>query len=126
MSAGLQTTFEAVRAVLLERVPPLAVGRDAGGRVEVVAPGPLVVAGRRKDQLQVAGAAIRARHVAFDFLPVYVEPELRERIAPDLLALLDGKACFHLRAAGEGLLADVAAAVDAGIELYRGRGWLAA
>ena len=57
-------------------------------------------------------------------MPVYAEPERRELFAPELLALLKGKSCFHVRRLDDGLLAQVREALRQGFDLYRERGWV--
>ena len=57
-------------------------------------------------------------------MPVYVETEAKEFFEPELLALLKGKSCFHVKRLDDELLSQIEAALERGVELYRERGWI--
>jgi hypothetical protein len=80
--------------------------------------------GRAYDETYFAGAIVQKSYVGFYYMPVYAEPELSQVFAPELLALLKGKSCFHVKRLDDRLLAQVRAALDTGFELYRRRGWI--
>jgi hypothetical protein len=70
------------------------------------------------------GLIIQKDYVGFYFMPVYAEPELRALFAPELLKLLKGKSCFHMRSAESRLMAQVRDALKKGYDLYVQRGWI--
>ena len=63
-------------------------------------------------------------YVGFYFMPVDTHAEQTALFAPELLALLRGKSCFHLRRLDDELEGHVEAALATGFELYRERGWV--
>jgi hypothetical protein len=57
-------------------------------------------------------------------MPVYAEPALIKFIAPDLLKLLKGKSCFHIKKLDDSLLGQIESALDIGFRMYKERGWV--
>jgi hypothetical protein len=82
------------------------------------------VAGRKRDEVSFAALIAQKGYVGFYFMPVYAEPEREALFAPELLALLKGKSCFHVKRLDDALLAQVDDALARGFELYRERGWV--
>ena len=59
-------------------------------------------------------------------MPVYSDPEKTELFHPELLKLLKGKSCFHVKRLDDELDAHVRDALHEGFELWRRRGWILA
>jgi len=59
-------------------------------------------------------------------MPVYTDAELKKEdvFGPELLKLLKGKSCFHVRALDEKLEKQIEKALKLGFELYKKRGWI--
>jgi hypothetical protein len=57
-------------------------------------------------------------------MPVYAEPEVKQLFKPELLRLLKGKSCFHIRKLAPELPGQVEEALEQGYQMYRGRGWV--
>jgi hypothetical protein len=49
---------------------------------------------------------------------------MRELFQPELLRLLKGKSCFHVRKVTPELLTQVSDALERGYKLYQQRGWV--
>jgi hypothetical protein len=77
-----------------------------------------------KKEVYFAGLIIQKDYVGFYFMPVYAEVEMKKLFRPELLRLLKGKSCFHIKALDAGLEARVREALEAGYRLYRQRGWI--
>jgi hypothetical protein len=56
-------------------------------------------------------------------MPVYVDADRSDLFAPELLALLRGRPCFHVKRLDPGLLGHIDDALGRGCRLYRDRGW---
>jgi len=80
--------------------------------------------GRKRKEVFFAGAIVQKGYVGFYFMPVYAEPEKNALFAPELLALLKGKSCFHVRQLDDELQRRVDEALERGLALYRERGWI--
>ena len=84
----------------------------------------VVVAGRPRKEVFFAGLIVQKGYVGFYFMPVYAEPERKDLFAPELLSLLEGKSCFHVKRLDDELLGQIREALETGRELYRERGWI--
>ena len=119
--------FAALRSELEGFSPPLeartgrVVGKDD---YELWSPKPVERNGRAYDETYFAGVIAQKAYVGLYYMPVYLEPDVKGLFAPELLALLKGKSCFHVKRLDEQLLAQVQSALDAGSALYRERGWI--
>jgi hypothetical protein len=118
--------FATLRGELERFVPPLEARSTVEGKddYQLWSTKPVERDGRKYEETYFAGVIAQKGYVGFYYMPVYAEPELRELFAPELLALLKGKSCFHVRRLDGELRAQVRRALDAGFALYRERGWV--
>jgi hypothetical protein len=126
--SDLQSIFDALQPLLRAYQPPLTAQVDTPTRYELwsVKPlaEPLVIEGRKRSQVFFASLIIQKSYVGFYFMPVYVETELKTIFQPELLRLLKGKSCFHIKKLDTALLEQIDTALKTGFELYRQRGWV--
>ena len=85
---------------------------------------PVVIEGRKRKEVYFAGLIIQKGYVGFYYMPVYAEPELKQVFEPELLSLLKGKSCFHVKKLDERLAGQVEAALRRGFECYQKNGWV--
>jgi len=57
-------------------------------------------------------------------MPVYAETDLKPVFAPELLKLLKGKSCFHIKKLTPALLDQIKSALQIGYQTYQNRGWV--
>lgn len=84
----------------------------------------ITIAGRERSEVYFAGLVIQKDYVGFYFMPVYVNPKLAGVFHPDLLKLLKGKSCFHVRKLDPALRRHIVSALRRGYALYAERGWV--
>lgn len=84
----------------------------------------LVIEGRKRKEVFFAGLIIQKSYVGFYYMPVYAEPEVKQLFKPELLRLLKGKSCFHIRKVTPELLAQIQDALAQGFERYKLKGWV--
>jgi hypothetical protein len=71
-----------------------------------------------------ASLIVKKSYVGFYYMPIYAEPDgMREFFGDDLLALLTGKSCFHVKRLTPDLSEQIADVLARGLKLYRERGW---
>jgi len=116
--------FEQVKPLLEPYAKYLTVRRDEPGYYDLWSERELVVEGRRRTEMFFAGLIIQKHYLGFYFMPVYTHEEAREFFGPEMLALLKGKSCFHLKALTPEIEAQMTDALARGLELYRQRGWI--
>lgn len=84
----------------------------------------VVIAGRKRSEVHFAEVRINKNEVGFYFMPVYAESDLKKVFHPDLLALLKGKSCFHIKKLDENLLNHIKIALELGNNLYKQNEWV--
>ena len=82
------------------------------------------IAGRKRKEVFFASIIIQSTYVGFYYMPVYTDTNLKEVFEPELLSLLKGKSCFHIRSLDEGLEGQIEKALEIGYALYKKRGWV--
>ena len=79
--------------------------------------------GRPRKEVYFAGLVVQKGYVGLYYMPVYAQPEIEQLFAPELLELLKGKSCFHIKRLERPLVGQIRDALDAGRRLYEERGW---
>jgi hypothetical protein len=82
------------------------------------------IAGRKRKEVYFAGLIIQSSYVGFYYMPIYTETKLKEVFEPELLSLLKGKSCFHIKKLDANLERQIKNALKTGYELYEKRGWV--
>jgi hypothetical protein len=94
------------------------------GQIALVNEKPVVIEGRKKDELWVASALIQKGYVGFYYMPVYMNDTVRSRLGTDLLKCLKGKACFHIKKDDPVLFAQIEKALHLGVDAFKMKGWI--
>jgi hypothetical protein len=130
--ASLELVFEKLRRLLRKHVPPFREGGDEQGmfrgkkNYHLVVPKAVAVPGAyggKPTDLCMASLVVQKGYVGFYFMPIYMNPALQDKLAPELMKLLKGKTCFHIKTLDATLLADIDAALVLGAKAFRERGW---
>jgi hypothetical protein len=120
----LHAIFEALKALLSAYAPPLMPKMDEAGRYDLWSIKDLVIEGRKRKEVYFAGLIIQKGYVGFYFMPMYAEADLKAVFAPELLKLLKGKSCFHIKKLTPELQGQVESALQIGFAAYQQRGWV--
>jgi len=80
--------------------------------------------GRKRKEVYFSGLIIQSSYVGFYFMPIYTDTSLKKVFGPELLTLLKGKSCFHVKKLDAVLEKQIADALKIGFDLYRKRGWI--
>ena len=124
---SLDSVFEELKAIVARYSKPFTVreGYVKNKRdYHLILRKPLVIAGRKRDELWFASIIHQKHDVGFYYSPVYCDPKLGNGISPELLKHLDGKSCFHFTAMTAALKKDIDAALKLGLTDYKKKGWL--
>ena len=82
------------------------------------------IEGRKPKQIYFAGIIIQKNFVGFYYMPVYADTKLKDFFEPELLSLLKGKSCFHIKKLDSKLNKQIISALDLGFRQYKKRKWL--
>jgi hypothetical protein len=116
--------FEILKPLLQAYQPPLVPKADNERYFDLWSPKPIMIEGRKKKEVFFAGLIIQKDYVGFYYMPIYAETDLKTVFKPELLRLLKGKSCFHVKKLDEELLRQIEAALRVGFESYQQRGWV--
>ena len=82
------------------------------------------IAGRIRSEVFFASIIKQKNYIGFYYMPVYTDSKLKEVFAPELLSLLKGKSCFHIKSLDKDLEKQIKEALITGLKLYKKRGWV--
>jgi len=122
--SDLQAIFGALKPLLQAYQPPLVPKTDTERYFDLWSRKPVVIDGRKRKEIFFAGLIIQKDYVGFYFMPVYAETDLKPVFKPELLKLLKGKSCFHVKKLDDELRMQIDDALKIGFGLYRERGWV--
>jgi len=120
----LQAIFTTIRKEMAVYQPPFQPKHDLETDYDLWSFKDLVIEGRKYKEVYFAGIVIRKDYVGFYYMPVYAEPKIKPLFKPELLILLKGKSCFHIKKLDEALLRQIREALEAGFKQYKERGWV--
>jgi hypothetical protein len=127
---SLESVYSDIEKILKRHAPPF-VFKDLGVRnkksSQITGPKPISIPGAyggKPVYHPLAAVILQKGYVGFYFMCVYGNAEAKKKLSPELMKLLKGKSCFHLKKLDDGLRADVDAALEFGTKVYRERGWV--
>jgi hypothetical protein len=120
----LTQIFNTLKPLLQAYVPPLTAKVDDASHFDLWSVKDVVIFGRPRQGVYLGGLVIQKSFVGFYYMPIYARPELKTVLAPELIKLLKGKSCFHIKKLDEALLAQIRAALDTGYKFYQQNDWI--
>lgn len=123
---SLPQVYDEVEKILREFSPPFTRADQAvkGKRsYGLWSKKPVIIEGRKRDEVWFAGVIEQKGYVGFYYMPIYMVPNMKD-IAPELLGLLKGKSCFHVKSLPPGLSGQIRSALKAGVKVYKQHGWV--
>ena len=120
----LPEIFNTLKPLLAAYAPPFSPKRDEPGYYDLWSIKDLVIEGRKRSEIYFGALIIQKSYVGFYFMPVYTNADLKPVFAPELLKLLKGKSCFHIKKLTPELLEHIKSALATGFEIYQQRGWV--
>ena len=123
-STDLNQIFASLKELLQAYRPPLVASVEDVKRFDLVSIKDLVIEGRKRKEVYFASIIIQKDYVGLYYMPVYSDPEMKTLFQPQLLALLKGKSCFHIKRLDDQLRDQILTALEDGFKLYKTRGWV--
>jgi hypothetical protein len=71
-----------------------------------------------------AGVKAGKSYISYHLLPLYMNPELNQKIPPELKNRMQGKACFNFTAVDPAVFKQLSALTQTGYKVFKDRGWL--
>lgn len=125
MNNELVEIFKKLKILLEKNVKQMVSKVDTESRFDLWSEKDVIFAGKKRSEVYFAEASIKKDYVGFYFMPIYIAPEeLKKVLGPELLKLLKGKSCFHVKHLDEKLTAQIGDALKMGYEMYKQKGWV--
>jgi hypothetical protein len=124
MNNELIEIYKKLKELLKKYENPLVSKIDLDSKYDLWSVKDIVIEGRIKKEVYFAGLIIQSNYVGFYYMPVYAEAEMKNMFSNELLRLLKGKSCFHIKKLNEELEKQISEALEAGYLLYKERGWI--
>jgi hypothetical protein len=124
MMDDLTQIFREIKSLMETYAPPMTAKMDDGAHYDLWSIKDLLIDGRKRKEVYFAGLIIQKSYVGFYYMPIYISAELKNMIAPELLKLLKGKSCFHVKKLDDRLKEQIQAALKIGYEAYQKRNWI--
>lgn len=88
------------------------------------AEGEMELNGKSYKEMFFIGIQTNKSAVVIHYLPLYVDPDLKKHLNPDLTKLLKGKSCFHIKKLDDTLKKSITSSFKLGVEFYRKKNWI--
>jgi hypothetical protein len=124
MKEDLVTIFKGLKKILKKYEHPLKPKFDLDSKYDLWSFKDLEIDGRKRKEMYFAGLIIQSNYVGFYFMPIYTDTKLKDVFKPELLSVLKGKSCFHIKSLNEKLINQIEGALKIGFQLYKKRGWI--
>lgn len=121
---NLKEIFDEIKPLLAEYEPPMVVTANDESHYELYTGKKVIIEGRKKPTLSFASLIIQGGFVGFYFMPVYTNVEIKEVFKPELLKLLKGKSCFHIKKTSPEILNQIRDALKIGFNKYQKQDWV--
>ena len=79
---------------------------------------------KNKKPMYFGSVKINKNYVSFYLMPVYVFPELLDKISPELKRRMQGKSCFNFKNVNEVLFKELSELTKSGYSKYKQAGYL--
>ena len=119
-----QKIFLELKSILSAYVPPLVVTKNEDKNYEISGNKKIKIRKREVDSIFFASAVIQKNYVSFYFFPIYTHRAKFSDIPDNLMKLLKGKSCFHIKKFEDSTFEEIKAILDKGLEIYKKEGWV--
>jgi len=120
----LISIFNELKSILKKYADPLKPKFDLDSKYDLWSFKNVEIAGRKRKEVFFASIIIQSSYVGFYYMPIYTDVSLQDVYKPELLKLLKGKSCFHIKKLDPTLKQQIIEALEMGYKLYKKRGWI--
>jgi hypothetical protein len=124
MEKDLIKIFNQLKKMLKKFENPLKSKFDLDSKYDLWSFKDLEIGGRKRKEVFFASLIIQSKYVGLYFMPIYTDTSLKDVFRPELLKLLKGKSCFHIKQLDANLEKQIEEALKKGYSLYKRRNWI--
>jgi len=125
MADELLDTFDDLKEILSKYEPPLLAKTNYQTRYELVFDKPFETKSKKtgniikKDELYFVAIIVQSGYVGLYFMPIYSHKKEFKGISSELMKLLKGKTCFHIKTLDKELTSEIKKMISKGFILYK-------
>jgi hypothetical protein len=116
--------FNRLKKMLKKYERPLKPKFDLEGKYDLWSFKNIEIDGRKRKEVFFASIIIQSNYVGLYYMPIYTDANMKKVFHPDLLKLMTGKSCFHIKELDSKLKKQIEIALKEGYDLYKKRGWI--
>ena len=124
MEKDLIKIYNRLKKILKKFENPLVAKFDLDSKYDLWSIKDIIIAGKKRKEVFFASIIIQSKYVGFYYMPIYIDTSLEKVFKPELLRLLRGKSCFHIKSLNETLEQQIDEALNLGYALYKKRDWI--
>lgn len=109
--------FKRLKSFLKKFEDPLKPKFDLDSKYDLWSFKEVEIAGRKRKEVFFASIIIQSNYVGLYYMPIYTDVKLRDVFKPELLKLLKGKSCFHIKDLNPELEKQIVDALEIGYKL---------
>lgn len=121
---NLLAIFSQLKQLLTAYTPPFIPHYNFDTKYDLWSHKEVEFAGKMRKEMYFAGLIIQSTYVGLYYMPIYAEPDIKKLFNPELLKLLKGKSCFHVKELSPELLQEIKSVLAKGFAMYKERGWV--
>lgn len=115
--------FDRLKAILEEYKEHFAVS-EAADRYTLNTRGPVTAFGREYDNMMFVGLKELKNIVGFYFMPIYIDPALKDQVPDSWKKILKGHTCFNVKTLTPEMEKDLRTLLKIGVRDYKKRKWV--
>jgi len=124
-TADFAPVFAALRPALARHAKKLHVVSDTASEYTLVSATQYPLPQKKGERIYFAALKMGKAYVSLHLFPLYMNPELRGTVAPELKKRMHGKTCFNFRTVPEkSLLKELDRVIAAGFKDFRTKKWV--
>jgi hypothetical protein len=116
--------YKELKTILKKFENPLKPKFDLDSKYDLWSFKEVVISGRKRKEVFFASIIIQSSYVGLYYMPIYTDTNLKDVFKPELLKLMRGKSCFHIKELYPSLKQYIIEALEIGYRLYDKRGWI--
>jgi hypothetical protein len=120
----LKRIFRETKTLLKKYEPPFVCRVNLATKYDLWSEGDITASGKKRKEMFFAAVQVQSNYVGFYFMPVYTNENLKRVFKPELLSLLKGKSCFHIKNFDRMVIAQIKDVLKSGFNQYKKNGWI--
>ncbi len=122
---NFEEIFNRLKQVMEKLTPPFTAANSTKTKYELYSKRKdMDVMGKKVNELYFSSIIIQKNFVGFYYFPLYVKPEIKNSLKPELLKLLKGKTCFHIMKPDGLIIEEIEKLLKSGLDYYKKMNWI--